>query len=277
VRHDSDRRQGDERRQDFDDTDPDAARPPLPVVAKPGQARPGLLFILLATLGVAWAYCGAYVPLQEELTATQSRLLASERVAAGLRGQIETLDRQLQEALGTTHTLAAAVAAREHELDELVGAQEELQENLYSQIAQGDIAIRQSRGQLVVDLVDKILFPSGEAELSEAGKAVLRKVGEAFIKVPDKLIQVGGHTDDVPISAKLKDRFPSNWELSAARALNVVRFLEDEVEVPGPRLLAAGFSQYRPVGSNAAKEGRRKNRRIEVVLLPTSALKVSGP
>jgi chemotaxis protein MotB len=271
VRHD------DNLQASFNDTDPDVARPPVPAMATPGRARPWLLFTLLTTVGAAWFYYGAFVPLADELTGTKDRLVASERTAADLHRQLEMLDRQLQDALGTRNTLAAQVAAREQELDELVGAQEELQEKLYSQIAEGDIAIRRSRGQLVVDLVDKILFPSGEADLSEPGKAVLRQVGETFIKVPDKLIQIGGHTDDVPISAKLKERFSSNWELSAARALNVVRFLEDEVKVPGGRLLAAGFSQYRPVGSNATKDGRRKNRRIEVVLLPSTALKTGGP
>ncbi|MBI5509615.1 MAG: OmpA family protein [Deltaproteobacteria bacterium] len=277
MRDDHDRRPGDERRPNLDATDPDSAGPPLSVTSRPGQARPWLLLLLLGAVGAAWFYYDVFVPLEDELRATEHQRLASEETVVRLRRQIETLDRQLQEALGTTNTLAAQVAQRERELDELVGAQEELQEELYSQIAEGDIAVRQSRGQLVVDLVDKILFPSGEADLSDAGKTVLRKVGEAFVKVPDKLIQVGGHTDDVPISAKLKGRFPSNWELSAARALNVVRFLEDEVKVPGGRLLAAGFSQFRPVGANVTKEGRRRNRRIEVVLLPTDALKVTSP
>src|SRR5690606_19606235 len=115
-----------------------------------------------------------------------------------------------------------------------------------------------------------ILFDSGEAELNDGGKKVLAKVGETFAKMGDKIIQVGGHTDDVPISPKLHDRFPSNWELSTARATHVVRFLQDEGKIPGSRLLATGFSQYRPVASNASRGGRKKNRRIEVVLLPAA-------
>src|SRR5262249_24083127 len=135
------------------------------------------------------------------------------------------------------------------------------------EIAQGDVIIKQYKGELVVDLVDQILFASGESELGDKGKAVLKQVGETLLKVPDKVLQIGGHTDNQPISGKLKDKWVSNWELSSARALNVVHYLEDEVNIPGERLVAAGFSEFRPIGKNASKDGRKRNRRIEVVLL----------
>ena len=240
------------------------------------RALPWLLFLLAAVLGVAWFYYEIFVPIQDELVQTRSALREAHLIADGRASEIAILNEQLGNLNASKADLAAQVSQRDKELNELVGAQEELQEKLYSQIAEGDVAIRQSQGQLVVDLVDKILFPSGEADLSDSGRKVLRQVGEIFLKVPDKVIQVGGHTDDVPISAKLKERFPTNWELSAARALNVVRFLEDEVQVPGARLVAAGFSQHRPIGPNTTKNGRRKNRRIEVVLLPSTALRVGN-
>lgn len=97
-----------------------------------------------------------------------------------------------------------------------------------------------------MDLIDKIVFDSGEAELNDAGKEVLRQVGETLAKVPDEIIQVTGHTDNKPISRKLAERFPTNWELSVARATNVVRFLQEEVKIPGDRLVAAGMAEYRP-------------------------------
>jgi hypothetical protein len=83
-----------------------------------------------------------------------------------------------------------------------------------------------------------------------------------------KLIQVTGHTDDSPPTAKIRERFPTNWELSVARASNVVRFLQESAGIPGKRLIAAGFGQYRPVATNANHAGRARNRRIEIVLMP---------
>ena len=82
-------------------------------------------------------------------------------------------------------------------------------------------------------------------------------------------IELGGHTDNQPIkSEEVLAKFPSNWELSTARATTVVRFLEETCEIPGERLVAAGFSQFRPVAKNSKPKGRAKNRRIEIALLP---------
>ena len=125
----------------------------------------------------------------------------------------------------------------------------------------------------MVDLVDKLLFEQGQAEINETGKRVLVQVADTFRKLEDKIIQVGGHTDSVPISEKLVQIFPTNWELSTTRATNVVRFLQDECKLPGERLIAAGFSQYRPVSSNKTSSGRKRNRRIEVTLLPRHSKK----
>jgi chemotaxis protein MotB len=81
-----------------------------------------------------------------------------------------------------------------------------------------------------------------------------------------------GHTDGTRIvSSTTQEKFPTNWELSTARATNVVRFLQEQGKVPGAELVAVGFAEFRPVASNASAEGRRKNRRIEIVLVPHKA------
>ncbi|MBI5510367.1 MAG: OmpA family protein [Deltaproteobacteria bacterium] len=219
------------------------------------------ILLLLTVAGVTYAVLRYYLPLQEELAELKASLAAAQKDNDSYLDQVKTLQSSQAE-------LAAQVEKREQELQALTATQDELARKLDSEIQKGNVAIKQSQGQIVVDLVDKIMFPSGEAELSDQGKEILKQVGETFLKVPDKVIQVGGHTDDVPISPKLKDRFPSNWELSAARALNVVRYLEDEIKMPGKRLVASGFSQFRPTASNKTVNGRKKNRRIEVVLLP---------
>jgi chemotaxis protein MotB len=218
-----------------------------------------LLVIALVALGFVVARL--YMPAVADLETRTTELEAARKDASILKRQVETLESLHKE-------LAAKVAKRESEVQALQATQDELSERLQKEIKRGEVAISQARGELVVDLIDKILFDSGEAELNEKGAEVLRQVGETLLKVPDKIIQVTGHTDAMPISDKLKGEFPSNWELSTQRATNVVRFLQDEVKVPGERLAAAGRSQYKPVASNSTSRGRRRNRRIEVTLLP---------
>jgi chemotaxis protein MotB len=81
-------------------------------------------------------------------------------------------------------------------------------------------------------------------------------------------VEVQGHTDNVPITGALAKRFPTNWELSAARATNVVRFLQEQAKLDPTRLSASGYAEFRPKGPNDTAAGRRQNRRIEIVLVP---------
>jgi len=118
-----------------------------------------------------------------------------------------------------------------------------------------------------VDVVDKILFDSGRAEVKPEGLDVLKRVVEILITVTDKIIRVEGHTDNVPIAGTLAKRYPTNWELSAARAINITRYLEKEGLDPA-LLSAAAFGEYQPVADNETPEGRAKNRRIAIILLP---------
>ncbi|MCP4448103.1 MAG: OmpA family protein [Myxococcales bacterium] len=107
-------------------------------------------------------------------------------------------------------------------------------------------ALKGADGRLTLQLVGKVLFKSGEAELSKRGQRVMARVGRALKEMQDKQVWVRGHTDNVSVK-KGKDRFPSNWELSALRALTVVHFLEDESKVDPKRLAAAAFGSHRPV------------------------------
>src|SRR6185436_2611909 len=128
-------------------------------------------------------------------------------------------------------------------------------------------------GKLRVDMVDKILFDSGEAVISKRGEGVLARVGAVLATMDDKQIQVSGHTDSNPISDKLATQFPTNWELSVTRAVNVVRFLEEKASVPPKNLTATGYGQYHPIASNKTAAGRARNRRIEILLTPSLAPK----
>ena len=121
------------------------------------------------------------------------------------------------------------------------------------EIAKGDIRLSQSGGKLRVDLVDKILFDSGEAVISKRGEGVLARVGAVLATIDDKQIQVSGHTDSNPISEKLAAQFPTNWELSVARAINVVRFLEEKASVPAKN---AGRERLRRVPPDREQQER---------------------
>ena len=105
------------------------------------------------------------------------------------------------------------------------------------------------------------LFRSGGAELAEEPKGVLEEMSKFFTKFPYK-IEIKGHTDDIPIAS---ERFPSNWDLSAARAVTVARYFQS-VGMPPERIAATGFGEFHPIADNTTAEGREKNRRVEIFL-----------
>ena len=99
------------------------------------------------------------------------------------------------------------------------------------------------------------------------------KVGAVLAQIDDKTIQVSGHTDNLPLGEKLTAQFPTNWELSTARAVTVVRFLTEKASVPAQRLVASGYGEWSPIASNKTAQGRARNRRIEILLTPALAPK----
>ena len=126
----------------------------------------------------------------------------------------------------------------------------------------GYVSIVSEEERLVLRLNSQILFDSGSATLRAEGRTVMLSLGESFRDL-DHLIDVQGHTDNVPISTY---QFPSNWELSTQRATNVVRILQDDCEVPPAQLRSTGFGEYQPIGDNTTQEGRQANRRIDIVI-----------
>jgi chemotaxis protein MotB len=144
----------------------------------------------------------------------------------------------------------------------------ELSRSFEADIARGDITIQKSRDRLTITMGERVLFDSGQAQLKAGGFGALKHVSEILRSYSDKQIRVEGHTDNVPIGAKLKERFPTNWELSTARATSVVRFLVEETGLDSTNLSAVGYADTRPITGNDTEEGRMANRRIEIVLYP---------
>ncbi|BCA79236.1 OmpA family protein [Desulfuromonas sp. AOP6] len=161
--------------------------------------------------------------------------------------------------------------AREARLAHLKSTYDELVEKMEQEISRGEITISELQGKLTVNMVESILFDSGKADIKPAGKEVLKRVGKILKGVDNKEVRVEGHTDNVPISPRLQDIFPSNWELSTARATNVVHFLQEESKISGSLLAACGYGEFRPIASNANAQGRAQNRRIQIVLAPLDA------
>lgn len=190
-----------------------------------------------------------------------------------LRNRTAMLD---QERVSLTEKLEMSEkksARQERELKEASQAHQDLVGNLRKEISDGSIKITRLKNSLSVEIVDKILFPSGSTQITPEGQNVLKKVSAVLSNIKENDIRIEGHTDDVPIGPGLIDRFASNWELSTARATQVVRFLSRQ-SVSSENMLAAGFSKYRPIASNETEEGKQRNRRIEIVLFPRDISKI---
>ena len=187
--------------------------------------------------------------LEQQTRQLQSQRSALEKQQADLRAEIDSLQRQKSQ-------LETANQQTKSQYDGLLS-------NLNEEVKKGQLQVRQYKDMLTVEVAEQLFFDSGKAALKDQGKEVLKKVGEVVKGYEDKVIRVVGHTDNVPIATA---QFPSNWELSAARATTVVRFLQAN-GVPPERLSAAGRGEFSPIAPNDDAEGRRKNRRIEITLI----------
>jgi chemotaxis protein MotB len=191
----------------------------------------------------------------------QTRELQSQRKS--LEEQRALLERQQGDLRGELSTLAQQKAQLEAANQQSKSQYDGLVRNLTEKVKKGQLQVRQYKDMLTVEVAEQLFFDSGRAALKDSGKAVLGKVGEARKGYEDKIIRVVGHTDNVPIATS---QFPSNWELSAARATTVVRFLQAS-GIPPERMTASGRGEFSPIAPNDDADGRRKNRRIEITLV----------
>jgi chemotaxis protein MotB len=189
-----------------------------------------------------------------------------------LRTQISELEKENED---LQQEAEARERQREAEMKEMKSTYDELLEGMKSEIDKGKITITQLKGKLKVNMLDEILFDSGRTTIKPEGVEVLNRVGEILLDVKDRAINVEGHTDNVPIGPELARRYPTNWELSAARATNVARYLQEKIGIDPTVLSATGYGEYQPASSNDNEEGRARNRRIEIVLVPIEITPVS--
>ncbi|MCJ7594477.1 MAG: OmpA family protein, partial [Desulfobacterales bacterium] len=183
-----------------------------------------------------------------------------EEISKG-QSEIEDLNRGLSALSGRESRL-------NNELDELKNAQAVMVSRLESQIQNKEVMISNLQEKLSITFVDRILFEFGKAVINPEGIGVLAQVGDVLKKVKAKRIQVIGHTDDRPIAPNYRYRYPSNWELSAARAAAVVRYFQEESGLDPRDMEAVGRSFHDPVASNDTAEGRALNRRVNIIISP---------
>lgn len=237
------------------------------------HARSAVLVTLFAATGCVSQ--GEFDKLQgeknQEITSLQSSRSALEQQVRNLESQRASLEKERD---GLTQQVAALEAQRaqlQASEKQSESRYDKLLADLNDEVKKGQLQVRQLKGMLTVDVAEQLFFDSGRATLKDTGKQVLQKVADSLKGYEDKAIRIVGHTDNVPISGGLQKVFASNWELSAARATTVVRFLQDAGIAP-ERLVATGRAQYAPVAPNDSAEGRQKNRRIEITLIDKGLL-----
>lgn len=205
--------------------------------------------------------------LEQEREALNTRLgTAESRLTAGAaeRRALEEKNAQLAALNDELARNTKKLAQAKEELEKRSSEYENLAQSLKQEISDGKIQLSELKGKMTVQLKDKILFASGSARVGKEGEDALKKIADALKTVQGKIIRVEGHTDDVPTGG---GQFPSNWELSLARAMAVVRSLQN-AGVDPTFLSAAGYGQYQPIAANDSAENRSLNRRIEIVLAP---------
>jgi chemotaxis protein MotB len=202
--------------------------------------------------------------LEKEKSTLQSQTEQLSQDNGKLKSDIERLQSDTQALMAQRDSLI-----KTHE--ETVTQYDAVVNQLAKEVDKGNLQIHQYKNMLTVDVAEKIFFASGSTMIKKSGQAVLLQVGTALSQYPDKIIRVVGHTDNVPIRGAM-----TNWELSAMRATNVVRFLQDKCKIDPQRLVAAGRGEYQPVAANDTPDGRQKNRRIEIMLLDKSLAESIG-
>jgi chemotaxis protein MotB len=225
----------------------------------------------------------------DELTATQLKLdetqgerdkllkgrdvLLSDKEKLG--ASLDDKSRAEAEARARAAKLAEEMQATEAELldlrkqreatDKRLAAFRDLTEKFRKLVDTGKLKVTFRQGQMVLELPSGVLFSSGKADLSSGGEGALQEILDVLKEFSDRRYLIAGHTDNIPVKSR---KFKSNWLLSTARAVSVVTYMTDKAGFDATNLAAAGYGEFSPVADNSTDEGRAKNRRIEIILVP---------
>ncbi len=243
--------------------------------------RPARTVLATLTLCTLCTLCGCGVSKSEYDAKAQEADAAKQQVSQ-LQQQLATDEQQIAQLKGALGMAQSQVMTddQKSQLEEAKRAMAEAQERgrllddmqakFKKMIDTGRLRVTTRHGRVVLQLRNDVLFDTGEAEVKADGKTALGEVAATLRTVGAKRFQVAGHTDTQPITTDKKKAFPTNWELSSARAIAVVKLLTAQGVDPAT-LSAAGYGPYDPVASNGTPDGMAKNRRIEITLVPNVA------
>lgn len=223
------------------------------------ETRTAILLSFLCATGLGCVTQGTFDELATELDVLRTENAQLSEKLAALEEENQGLGERLSDA-------ERELTASKLDLQSLGQTHEQLVSELRSEVESGQVQIRKVLNGVSVGVSDELLFASGSARLSDAGRDVLRRVADR-IQGDSTLVFVEGHTDDVQVGKALRDRYPTNWELGGARAASVVRVLS-ETGVDPKRLRAVSRGPFDPIAPNDSEEGRAKNRRTEIILRP---------
>lgn len=206
--------------------------------------------------------------LTAEIDKRKSEVESVQREVVRKNAELEAKNAELTmltQNLTDTKTKMQQIALEKEKLQKAGGG---LRDDLRSQIDSQDVTVSEAGDQLVIKITDRIPIESGRQGIGPKAKEILDKIALALKRFPDRAARIEGHTDDIPV--RPGGRFSSNWELSASRAAEAVRYLEDQ-GIPGNRLQAMGLADTKPVVPNNSDANRAINRRLEIVLIPFKA------
>lgn len=212
--------------------------------------------------------------LTKDIEGLEATLASTRSELAEVRRQLQTERAEKADLLKTRARLTASIDEMTAALDDLarrkaaaekrVAEFKDLVDRFQDLIDAGKLEVQTRDGRMVVQLATDVLFSSGKADLSSEGRKAVREVGDVLKSIPDRSFQVEGHTDNVPIS---NAKYPSNWELASSRAITVVREMLS-VGMPADRISAASYAEFDPIAPNRTQEGKARNRRIQIVIVP---------
>jgi chemotaxis protein MotB len=204
---------------------------------------------------------------QNDFKSCNTQLDETTKKLADLEGKSKDTESRLSQTSTAKEACDSALKVAEEakkEADKRLASVAEFQKKFSDMVGSGKLKVVGHHGNLVLELPSEVLFPSGSADLSKVGEYNVVEVGAILKAMPDRRFLVIGHTDSAPLKGSI---YKDNWELSTARALTVVRVLVTAGMKP-QNLIPAGEGEFDPVSSNSSNDGRQRNRRIEIILLP---------
>jgi chemotaxis protein MotB len=212
----------------------------------------------------------ALLQIQEQLKASQTESAQWQKRQTETAQTLSNVSQELtslQSELAATRQQLEAELAQADTTAQLDRVREQVSEPLQDAIQKGLVTVETRADSVLLRVGGSILFGPGQTSLRTSGQETLDEIAKALQAFPDYQISVEGHTDNIPIGPQRQDFWPTNWELSSARAAAAVRYLESQ-GIASERLSASGLSYYHPLASNDTEEGRAQNRRLEIILQP---------